>query len=201
MATHKHALALARRRLWRCARRVRGVRCMICAHASAAAVSRVRDTLPLRQWFSSTPARWGCGSCAGQEHIFTVVAEPLLSDVLEGYNSTILAYGQVPASRVPQTVPNTTPPHKPIYSLSFSKTQLRHPQPPSPHAPVHPAVVRRISCAASGESLRCAATVARHSASRCAALPLCGSAAVRLCRPPSQVRKPAGWEGHRGLCK
>ena len=105
---------------------------MLCAHASAAAVSRVRDTLPLRQWFSSTPARWGCGSCTGQEHIFTVVAEPLLSDVLEGYNSTILAYGQVPASRVPQTVPNTTPPHKPIYSLSFSKTQLRHPHPPSP---------------------------------------------------------------------
>ncbi len=168
MATRKHALALARRRLWRCARRVCGVRCMLCAHASAAAVPRVRDTLPLRQWFSSTPARWGCGSCTRQEHIFTVVAEPLLSDVLEGYNSTILAYGQVPASRVPRTVPDTTaPPASQTYSLSIiSEGRLRHPQRPSPHAPVHPAVVRRISCAASGESLRCAATAARRTASR-----------------------------------
>ncbi len=36
---------------------------------------------------------------AGQAEMFQIVAEPIVDDVLKGYNGTILAYGQVITSK------------------------------------------------------------------------------------------------------
>ena len=192
MATHKHALALARRRLWRCARRVRGVRCMLCAHASAAAVSRVRD-IHFHYASGSHRRLHGGGVARALDRSTFSRLLPSRCCRMSWRDTTrpFLPTGRCqPAAYHRQDLTPPRPPHKPIAYLSFPKADSDTPNP----LPLTRRCIRPWSGASAvlHPAKACAVPQRPHGALQ---------AAVRLCRPPSQVRKTGGREGHRGLCK